>query len=204
MLNNTIRYFQFNILYSFIINKRISFLLGIVLLILLIIFIHKINILKIDSKKFFGAIFMYTYMYILFSDITGIPQIRDIISIMNFGMNKSNINIIPLSDGITFEFILNIILFIPFGFIISFLGDGNPGIKKVMIYGFLLSLFIEISQIFTYRASDINDIISNSIGSIIGYIFYSIFFKKDIRKNSYNNMVLCIVFSVAFIMSFTR
>ncbi|NLJ94559.1 MAG: VanZ family protein, partial [Clostridiaceae bacterium] len=46
-------------------------------------------------------------------------------------------------------------------------------------YTFLFSLAIELTQplLHMHRASDITDLITNTIGGIIGYLFYRFFSK---------------------------
>ena len=51
-------------------------------------------------------------------------------------------------------------MFIPIGFFIKLLYKIND--KKVLIIGFLISLLIEITQIFTGRETDIDDLILNT------------------------------------------
>ena len=66
----------------------------------------------------------------------------------------------------------NILLFIPYGFLFP------PAFRQkkrlTVLFGFLLSLTIEISQLFCDRITDINDIILNTFGIIIGYLLYCI------------------------------
>lgn len=81
------------------------------------------------------------------------------------------VNIIPFLDMVS-DFInacLNILLFVPFGFFLPILWDKFRNIKNIALMGFIVTSLIEISQIFTFRTSDINDIITNTVGTIIGY-----------------------------------
>lgn len=63
----------------------------------------------------------------------------------------------------------NIVLFIPFGLLLSFLLKRKPLIK-ITFLGFLLSLLIEVIQYIypTGRISDVNDLIFNTFGAFIG------------------------------------
>ena len=38
------------------------------------------------------------------------------------------------------------------------------------MFGFFGSLFIETLQIFTHRATDVNDLLTNTLGCILGYL----------------------------------
>lgn len=65
----------------------------------------------------------------------------------------------------------NIILFVPLGFCIPLLW--NISYDKVMLIGFCYSLFIEVTQMFMPRVSDIDDLILNCIGVFIGIVIHS-------------------------------
>lgn len=59
--------------------------------------------------------------------------------------------------------------------------------KKVFIAGFAMTSFIEIAQIFTGRATDIDDIITNIAGTLVGYLiayWFTGIFTRKIVKNS--------------------
>lgn len=73
--------------------------------------------------------------------------------------------------------LLNILLFVPFGFGLPFITDFR--IKKVVIIGALFSIGIEFLQLLTgllagisFRIADINDVIFNTIGAAIGYVIF--------------------------------
>jgi glycopeptide antibiotics resistance protein len=64
----------------------------------------------------------------------------------------------------------NIILFIPFGFLLPLLAKKLFSLKAVIPLAFLLSLTIETVQILTTIGRfDIDDLILNTIGAVIGY-----------------------------------
>lgn len=67
----------------------------------------------------------------------------------------------------------NIALFIPFGFFASCYSSAlRP--KTIVIVGFLLSLCIEIIQLFfiPFRAFDVDDILLNTFGTAIGVLLF--------------------------------
>lgn len=85
---------------------------------------------------------------------------------------KLTVNVIPFVYMVS-DFAnacLNVLLFIPFGFFLPMLWNEFRSIKRVLTAGFLTTSFIEISQIFTNRATDIDDVITNTIGTLIGYL----------------------------------
>ena len=92
-------------------------------------------------------------------------------------------NLVPfidVSDGkgdFIRQVVLNIIMTIPFGFILPLIKNKKTNLIKIILYTFLLSLGIELLQplINDFRSSDITDLITNVLGGIIGYILYIIF-----------------------------
>lgn len=87
-------------------------------------------------------------------------------------------------DGIIpYENILNIILFIPIGYLISSLIASKKNNQMIAIFsGILFSLFIESMQyIFKRGIFDINDILNNTLGSIFGCLLYSFFKNRTIN-----------------------
>ncbi len=75
------------------------------------------------------------------------------------------------------QLILNVLMFIPIGF---FIGGAlkKKNILNVLGIGFLLSFFIELTQLITTRGVfNVDDIIHNVLGCIIGYLCFMIFYK---------------------------
>ena len=65
---------------------------------------------------------------------------------------------------------LNILLFIPCGFLLPILSKRVSGWREMLIFGFLLSLTIEVLQRITLLGSfDVADLINNTIGSLMGW-----------------------------------
>lgn len=77
---------------------------------------------------------------------------------------------------------LNVMMTIPFGFLVPLARNKKVTFPKVIIYTFILSLSIELIQPFinAIRSSDITDIITNILGGIVGYGLYMLF--KPITK----------------------
>ena len=70
------------------------------------------------------------------------------------------------------QYILNIILFIPIGFLLPMLSRNFKKKRLTFVTGLLLSLFIEVVQIFGLRATDVNDLLMNTAGTVIGYYVF--------------------------------
>lgn len=82
-------------------------------------------------------------------------------------------NLIPL-QGFSQEFFLNIIMTFPLG-IYLYLANHEISFAKASLIGFCFSLFIEVNQfvcdiIFHIgRVADVDDLISNTLGTMIGF-----------------------------------
>lgn len=124
---------------------------------------------------------MYVYLsFVLY--FTLMPIVTSLISKINHHYQYKPMNLVPFIDVLNGrgDFVrqigLNIIMTIPFGFLLPLVKKENDKLHKVIFYTFLLSLSIELIQPFIgARSSDITDIITNTIGGIIGYIIYLLF-----------------------------
>lgn len=90
------------------------------------------------------------------------------------------VNVIPFVDMVT-DFVnagLNVLLFVPLGIFLPMLWDRYRDIRRTMLVAFCMTVGIEFSQIFTFRTTDINDVITNMVGTLVGY-----FVAKGITKN---------------------
>lgn len=111
---------------------------------------------------------------------------------------STSINIIPfknvfifvttpyITPSYVFSFIKNIfgnmILFLPMGYFLPCIFNKFSKVKIYIIINFLLSLFIEITQvIFMLGLFDVDDIILNILGAVIGFYLFDL-----IRKIKFN------------------
>lgn len=112
------------------------------------------------------------YLSAVFS-LVGIPNIL-------YFRPDLNLNLIPFY-GILEDLknsLLNIALFVPLGCFLPFLWSRFRRPIPVVIFGFGLSLFIELLQLLTFRATDVNDLITNVLGTAIGYFSVKPFFMR--------------------------
>lgn len=73
------------------------------------------------------------------------------------------------------NFLGNIVMFMPLGFALPLLWDLSDA--KVIACGFGASLFIEFSQLFLTRGTDIDDLGLNTLGTILGLCLYKILYQ---------------------------
>ncbi|OCT16774.1 hypothetical protein A8709_07920 [Paenibacillus pectinilyticus] len=72
----------------------------------------------------------------------------------------------------------NLILFIPFGFLLPVITGRNLNFVSLMTISFLLSLVLELIQLFSRIGSfDVDDLILNTLGALIGFITLNVITK---------------------------
>lgn len=131
---------------------------------------------KQTSKKIKILIVIFTLYLWQVYNVTGIGGLSDLLYIPDGSEKKiimATINISPLIN-IGKDFILNIIMFIPFGYLVPFIWKNYQKLFKTIVLSFSFSLLIELSQLITTRAVDINDLIANTLGGIIGYTIWKL------------------------------
>lgn len=81
--------------------------------------------------------------------------------------------------------VLNIMLFVPFGYLVPLLWKKTDRWWKVVLLGFCVSLLIEAIQLLTRLGfADVDDLINNTIGSVVGYLFYKLLLTHVVNKES--------------------
>lgn len=123
-----------------------------------------------------GRVFLY-YLFSLYLCVvywlTGPPDIT-------YFRWDPGISLIPLHDmvGDLRSTVLNIAMFLPLGIGLPLLWKKYGSFSKTVIFGLLTSFGIEVAQLFTYRTTDINDLITNVAGTALGYLVYKVVFRK--------------------------
>ena len=135
---------------------------------------------------------IWIILFKLSVSIDQLPHFRSINLIPFYYPNKTTYQIREVLD--------NLIIFIPFGLYLKTL---NINSDRTIFLGFLLSISLELSQyIFCLGASDITDLISNTLGGIIGvalvYVL-SIVLKDKTHKILNRIAMVCTVLVVIFL-----
>lgn len=155
-----------------------------------------------------------TAAYIIFSlyltamcFLVGFPSVTGI----KIGWSYNFIPFYGMLNDITNSY-LNVLLFIPLGIFVPCLWPEYRIMMKTVGLGLMTSLGIEILQIFTFRATDINDVITNVAGTMIGYLIGRLIIKRFPQLNwlgckerelylLYATVVVVMFFSQPFIQS---
>ena len=142
------------------------------------------------SKKSLAYLIFFTIFYIYIFKVLDYTlfQFQSLVLLKHFMPNLilngqtagKDMNLIPLITLTRQDLktsLLNILLFIPFGFGLPFIS--NFRMKKVVVIGALFSILIELMQLITgvmakitFRVADINDVIFNTVGVAIGYLLF--------------------------------
>lgn len=190
------------------------FLLGVIIIGISLVSLFRSNHNISKIKTTVASLILYYYLCILLINIIGMPTLSDLIRLLQSGYSifNPNLHLIPFSDGISLSFILNIFLFIPLGFLCPLICRKYEHAGKTILIGFGLSLFVEISQLFTLaRATDIDDLLTNVTGTIIGYLIFKLIAKLRIIKQhstlqheekDYTKYLLIIIIASAIILGF--
>lgn len=104
-------------------------------------------------------------------DVNLIP-LRESIRLFHFYMKNE------MWEAILANFLGNIVMFVPIGFFAGLL-SGRPSWWKGTLWAFALSLFIEVSQLFVGRGTDVDDLILNTLGGLMGHWLFLLFRRID-------------------------
>lgn len=160
-------------------------LIGLLLVIGLLIWSLSNENGKTKLRVAIASILLFYYLLISLTNIFGVPSLGDFTRLSGLGepLFQPNVELMPLADGFSFSFILNIVAFLPIGFLVPMISPTFRNLGKTALLGALFSLMIEISQLFTmYRATDINDLLTNTLGTLIGYGCFMLFAKLFFRS----------------------
>ena len=179
-------------------NKIIEILISMFLLIPVFSVLYKTRFHNIKKTILYFVFATYLAAVYLF---VGMPTLQ----FMRFELSLTLTPFLPMIEDFK-NTILNIILFIPLGIMLPFLWKKYDTLRETLFFGFLMSLAIELLQILTYRATDINDLIANTIGAVLGYFVFRIISciippitKFASRKNEIT-IVMLSVFAVMFFL----
>ncbi|WP_370671411.1 VanZ family protein [Clostridium botulinum] len=140
----------------------------------------------VSHKHLLGVSIFLLYLAGVYS-VTGIGTIWDVQRFVTASTYEfDRIYLVPFSSSeVIMPYVFNIIMTIPLGFLLPLIWKQFRTIKKVALSGFLLSLCIELSQLFTQsRTTTTDDLIMNTLGAIIGHFIFKAFFHIILKKNS--------------------
>lgn len=117
------------------------------------------------TKKWLWAVLFSVYMNAMLV-IVGTPYSEYITW-------KPEINFIPFHDFSPSNILgmsLNVVMLVPFGAFLTIYFKKFSKLAPTVLAGALMSIVIEVLQLFTFRATDIDDLIMNTLGTLVGYM----------------------------------
>lgn len=171
-------------MFLFLIDKLAG---AVVTLPLLLLFTFLTDRKRVTKKWIWVSLFA-VYMNAMLI-IVGVPYFEHITWDMT-------INLIPFHDFSSSNIlgmILNIVMFVPFGAFLTIYFKQFRKLVPTAIAGFIMSLFIEILQLFTFRATDIDDLIMNTLGCVVGYGMAKLILRKKDDTEEVNRDVIKLV-----------
>lgn len=126
------------------------------------------------------------------------------------------INLVPFKEMLRYSFgspkfiknvIGNILMFLPFGFFVSYYLKANK-VSYPFILTLVVSLTIELVQLQIGRIFDIDDIILNVVGGFCGFLIYIALsaiesrLPKFMKRDSFINFIFILILCIMFIYSF--
>lgn len=114
-----------------------------------------------------------------------------------------SVNLIPLKGSaygeLSAEVLNNVYIFIPFGIYLSMLKGNRSFFQKTLMITLTSAAFECIQYFFAIGASDITDIIGNTLGGIIGIVIYAILFA--IFKSKTNRLLNGLALGATLVVS---
>lgn len=186
-------YFLHNIIYTLKYGV-IGLLASILVLAPFFLAAHRLYIRNLHRSLRYLSLALY---FGLIWQITGLPTIY----ICSFEPRVYLLPFIGIADDVK-NSILNCLLFLPLGFSLPLLWKKYRKGCVCVFFGLFLSLFLELMQLFTLRLTDVNDLITNTLGTVLGFFLARPLFDKfPGAEKSLAFRILCVT---AFTMFFLQ
>ena len=132
-----------------------------------------------------SGIVLFTLYLLAVCSVVGVPGIKYMHIVFS-------INLLPLVDMLndpvrsTMLNLLNVLMFVPLGFLTPFIWPYFRSLRRMALTGLGFSLSIELVQLFSWRSTDIDDLITNTLGAVLGYWLFTLayrFWKKQLPQS---------------------
>ena len=90
------------------------------------------------------------------------------------------INLIPFQDFSASNIVgmaLNVVMFAPLGFLLPAYFERYRQWNHTLFAGIATSLTVELIQLFTFRATDVDDLLMNTLGTVAGFLLAKLIFR---------------------------
>lgn len=152
------------------------------------------------TKKRWGWLVLYVLYLNAMLTLVGIPSI-------SYLRPNAEVNWIPFTDfsrGNLLGMALNVVLFMPLGAFLPIYFEGFRSPAKTAAAGFGLSLVVELSQLLTFRLTDVDDLITNTLGTLLGFLLAKLFIsrQKEILPEQKNAASFICVTAIVYLTQF--
>ncbi|MFN2056053.1 VanZ family protein [Clostridioides difficile] len=159
--------------------------------------------LKVEKNVMIHLVWVYIFLLYIYLALSkaGIGSIWDIGRYSGL-FRIDEINLIPFDSVGILTYILNIIMFMPLGFLLPLIWKNFRNIINVSLTGLGFSLAIELCQLFNLRATDIDDLMMNTLGAVLGYFIWvgvnNLF--NLIKKKIFSHLYIKILFKMKLLL----
>lgn len=125
------------------------------------------------AKRKWGWMALLTLYLNAMYIVIGVPGVQYIVW-------DPTLNLIPFQDFSTSNImgmVLNMVMFAPLGFLLPAYFERYRHWGRTLAAGFLTSLTVELVQLFTFRATDVDDLIMNTLGTFVGFLLAKLIFR---------------------------
>lgn len=173
------------------------FFSGICTLIVLILFRLCLG-KRLSGGSRFALILLVLYLSAMFN-VVGLPGIP------HLGWDPT-VNLIPFSDYQDRRFLwlsgMNVLMTVPLGFFLPMVWRRYQSFSNTLFAGFFTSLAIELLQLFSFRSTDVDDLIFNTLGACLGWCLAKLFFGRrfriGVRSEQKDLLSLLFVYGILF------
>lgn len=124
---------------------------------------------RLSKRRIFsphtGFVLLYMCTLAGIFSVTGLPTVK-------YCRMDFSVNVVPMADILNspMQYLLNVLMFVPVGFLLPLLWERYGDWKQVLGFGCFLTVFIEVAQVFTFRTTDIDDLMTNLLGAGLGFL----------------------------------
>lgn len=125
------------------------------------------------AKRRWGWLALLTLYLNAMYIVVGVPGVQYIVW-------DPTINLVPFQDFSVRNIVgmaLNAVMFAPLGFLLPLFFERYRNWGRALEAGFLTSLTVELIQLFTFRATDVDDLIMNALGTLVGFLLAKLIFR---------------------------
>lgn len=168
----------------FLLDKFVGVLVALPLIMLFLFLADKERFVK----KWYWTILFVMYMNAMLI-LVGIPYAEYITW-------HPTINWIPFNDftpSNILGMVLNNVMLIPFGAFLPIYFKKFQKLVPAVTAGIVMSLALEVLQLFTFRATDIDDLIMNTLGTLLGYFIGAFIVRKAEEEKTNKDVIKLVV-----------